>query len=132
MSTPIERLLSDLGEPITTGIFWSDAEDLAPKLLAHGMHRGHELHQDGPRLMISTQGARNHADDEHLWSIYRRFIKQDWGELRYQEDLDQNNRNANRERGILFGIYSAPDGAPLWIQQNHRYAPPTVMLPEER
>lgn len=133
MTTPIERLLDEAGLAPENHIFRSNADELAPRLLAAGLHAGHILHHDGPRhLAISTEGARQHLNDEDIWSLYRRFIKQDWGNIRFQEDIDRNERNAKRERGILLGIYQAPDGTPIWIQQNHRYAPPTLMLPAER
>lgn len=132
MTTPIERLLENLGEPVTNDVFRSDANELAPKMMARGLHDGHVLHHDDRHLMITTAGAREHADQRELWAIYRRFIQHDWGNIQYQEDIDQNNRNVQRERGILLGIYASGDGTQLWVQQNHRYAPPTIMLPEER
>ena len=133
MTTPIERLLDKAGLAPENNIFRSNADELIPKLLEAGLHPGHVLYHDGPQhLAITTEGARQHLNDEQIWALYRRFIKQDWGNIRFQEDIDRNGRNAKRERGILLGIYHAPDGTEVWIQQNHRYAPPTIMLPEER
>lgn len=91
----------------------------------------HRLHHRDV-LVFSTPGARKHADEATILSMARRFYNQDWGEMDYPEDMEQNRRNVRRDRGILFGVYSAPDGETLWIQQDHRFVPATLMLPAER
>ena len=91
----------------------------------------HQLHQDDV-YAISTKGARKHADERKILEITRRFMADDWGEIEYREDIEKNQRNADRDRGIITGLYTVDDGTVPWVKQNHRFVPPTVMLPEER
>ena len=90
----------------------------------------HRLHR-GEVYAISTEGTRDHLDEAQIDELARRFMAGDWGEIRYEEDRAQNRQNARRDRGIVMGVYTAPDGTTLWALQHHRYVPPTIMLPEE-
>ena len=83
-------------------------------------------------MAIATKGAREHASEEEILIMARNLLDRDWGAVKYQDDIDQNERNSRTERGTVFGIYTAQDGTTLWTMQSHRYLPPTVMLPEER
>ena len=90
----------------------------------------HQLHREDV-YAISTDGAREHVDEAQIGDIARRFMAGDWGDIEYEEDREQNRHNIRRERGIVMGVYTAPDGKTLWALQHHRYVPPTIMLPEE-
>ena len=91
----------------------------------------HQLHQDDV-YAISTKGARKHANETKILEITRRFMDDDWGEIKCREDIEKNQHNTRRDQGIVMGLYSVDDGTVLWVQQNHRFVPPTVMLPEEQ
>ena len=92
----------------------------------------HRIIENEQVIAISTKGARAHAEDGEILKMADRLLDGDWGEVEYQEDRDQNERNVQRDQGTIFGIYSAGDGTKLWAMQGHRLVPPTVMLPEER
>ena len=92
----------------------------------------HRLHEDSRCFAISTPGARAHADEQLILEIARRLLSGDWGMVDFQQDHDQNDRNAAQERGTIMGIYETPAGTRLWATQSHRFLPPTVMMPEER
>ena len=61
------------------------------------------------------------------------YFNGDWGELEYEDDIAQNNRNfAMNNGGLVMGVYSW-EGEEYWI---HGYAgvydpPPTVLFPHE-
>lgn len=91
-----------------------------------------QYHENPDSVAISTRGARHHATEEEILAFSHRLLQGDWGELRFAEDIGQNEYHSCMERGIVFGIYTTQDGAQLWAIQNHRFHPPTIMLPEER
>lgn len=92
----------------------------------------HQLVEDDDAVAITTKGARKHANEKELLEMGRRLLDGDWGIVQFEEDRDQNEMNRRQPRGILFGIYSAPDGQEIWATQSIRFLPPTLMLPEER
>ena len=92
----------------------------------------HRLIENDDVIAITTKGARLHATDGEALTMAGRLLAGDWGNIQFAEDRDQNDMNLKRERGLIMGIYTAADGADLWVMQSHRFVPPTVMLPEER
>ena len=97
-----------------------------------GLPSTHRLLQNEDVVAIATDGAQRHASEDEILTMARSLLDRDWGTVQYQDDIEQNERNSRRERGTVFGIYTAQDGTILWTMQSHRYLPPTVMLPEER
>ena len=83
-------------------------------------------------MAYSTPGARKHASEDEILDMASRLISGDWGNMVYQEDIAQNEHKASLDTGLIFGIYTAQDGAQLWATQGNRFTPPTIMLPEER
>ena len=114
-----QRALRDPGADIETA--WM--ERLPPS---------HQLTEDEDVVAISTKGARRHASQEEILGMAGKLLAGDWGEVGYEEDIEQNQANHGRDQGVIFGIYPAQDGKKLWAMQGHRFVPPTVMLSEER
>ena len=97
-----------------------------------GLPPAHRLLMGPEAYAIATRGAAAHASDDEILVMAKRLLEGDWGQVRYAGDRAQNNANRQAERGMIMGIYPAPDGTMLWVTQSHRFVPPTVMLPEER
>ena len=97
-----------------------------------GLPQTHRLLRNQEVYAIATKGAQQHASDEEILQMAGRLLNQDWGNIRFHADILQNEKKFRSDRGLIFGIYQAADGAELWATQAHRFVPPTIMLPEER